>query len=73
MFGMLLDGPVEVFCDNQVVVKNVSLPEPVRLKKQLLQEFYMYSKKIENRKALNFCQFPDKFNYLEGFWTTFEE
>lgn len=27
MFGMPLEGPAQVFCDNQSVVKNTSVPE----------------------------------------------
>ena len=33
MFGVPLDGPAQVFCDNQGVVKNTSLPESVLSKK----------------------------------------
>ena len=33
MFGIPIDGPADVFCDNQVVVKNTSLPESVLSKK----------------------------------------
>ena len=34
MFGIPIDGPADVFCDNQGVVKNMSLPESVLSKKQ---------------------------------------
>ena len=33
MFGIPIDGPADVFCDNQGVVKNMSLPESVLSKK----------------------------------------
>jgi hypothetical protein len=33
MFGIPIAGPAHVFCDNQGVVKNVSIPESVLLKK----------------------------------------
>jgi hypothetical protein len=33
MFGVPLDGPAQVFCDNQGVVKNTSVPESVLTKK----------------------------------------
>ena len=33
MFGIPLDGPAFVFCDNQGVVKNTSIPESVLTKK----------------------------------------
>ena len=33
MFGIPLNGPAQVFCDNQGVVKNTSIPESVLTKK----------------------------------------
>ena len=33
MFGITIDGAADVFCDNQGVVKNMSLPESVLSKK----------------------------------------
>ena len=33
MFGVPLDGPAQVYCDNQGVVKNTSIPESVLSKK----------------------------------------
>ena len=33
MFSIPIDGPADVFCDNQGVVKNTSLPESVLSKK----------------------------------------
>ena len=33
MFGIPIDGAADVFCDNQGVVKNTSLPESVLSKK----------------------------------------
>jgi hypothetical protein len=33
MFGVEVDGPVNVFCDNRGVVKNVSIPESTLMKK----------------------------------------
>ena len=33
MFGCPIDGPADVFCDNQGVVKNASLPESTLSKK----------------------------------------
>ena len=33
MFGVLIDGPTNVFCDNCRVVKNASIPESTLLKK----------------------------------------
>ena len=35
MFGIPLDGPADVFCDNEGVVKNTSIPESVLNKKHL--------------------------------------
>jgi hypothetical protein len=34
MFGIPIDGPADVFCDNESVFKNVSTPESVLSKKQ---------------------------------------
>ena len=34
MFGIPIDGPADVFCDNESVFKNVSRPESVLSKKQ---------------------------------------
>jgi hypothetical protein len=33
MFGIPIDGPANVFCDNRGVVKNVSIPESTLMKK----------------------------------------
>ena len=33
MFGVPIDGPANVFCDNRGVVKNVSIPESTLLKR----------------------------------------
>lgn len=33
MFGIPIDGPAHVYCDNQGVVKNVTMPESVLSKK----------------------------------------
>ena len=33
MFGVLVDGPANVFCDNRGVVRNVSIPESTLMKK----------------------------------------
>ena len=33
MFGVLIDGPTDICCDNQEIVKNTSLPESTLAKK----------------------------------------
>jgi hypothetical protein len=33
MFGIPIEGPANVFCDNRGVVKNVSIPESTLMKK----------------------------------------
>ena len=33
MFGILIDGPANVFCDNRGVVRNASIPESTLMKK----------------------------------------
>jgi hypothetical protein len=35
MFGVLIEGPANVFCDNRGVVKNVSIPESTLMKKKM--------------------------------------
>jgi hypothetical protein len=34
MFGVPIDGPANVFCDNNGVVKNTTIPESILAKKQ---------------------------------------
>jgi hypothetical protein len=34
MFGIPVEGPTDIFCDNESVYKNVSIPESVLSKKQ---------------------------------------
>ena len=34
MFGVAIDGPADVFCDNQSVVNNVSIPSSVLNRRQ---------------------------------------
>jgi hypothetical protein len=34
MFGIPVEGPADLFCDNESVFKNVSIPESVLSKKQ---------------------------------------
>jgi hypothetical protein len=34
MFGIRIEGPTDVFCDNESVYKNLSIPESVLSKKQ---------------------------------------
>jgi hypothetical protein len=33
MFGVLIDGPANIFCDNRGVVRNASIPESTLMKK----------------------------------------
>ena len=33
MFGVLVEGPTDIFCDNEVVYKNTMIPESVLRKK----------------------------------------
>ena len=41
MFGVPLDGPTYVMCDNQGVVKNTSLPQSTLRKKHNAVNYYM--------------------------------
>ena len=38
MFGVLIDGPANAFCDNQGMVKNLSIHESTLLKKHAVCE-----------------------------------
>ena len=40
MFGVLIDGPANVFSDNQGVVKNASVPESTLMKKHNLINYH---------------------------------
>jgi hypothetical protein len=43
MFGVPIDGPANLFCDNSGVVKNTTIPESVLAKKP--QKLYAWVKK----------------------------
>ena len=40
MFGVPLDGPADMFCDNQSVVKNTSIPKSVLNKRRNTIYYY---------------------------------
>ena len=40
MFGVVIEGPVNVFCDNNGVVKNTSLPESTLGKKHVAINYH---------------------------------
>ncbi len=40
MFGIEIDGPANVFCDNEGVVKNTSAPESQLKKKQMAISYH---------------------------------
>jgi hypothetical protein len=46
MFGIPLEGPVMVFCDNQGVVKNTSVPESVLTKKHNAINYHAVRKAV---------------------------
>ena len=46
MFGVRLEGPAYFFCDNHVVVKNMSIPESVLHKKQGLDNHNSVSEAV---------------------------
>ena len=41
MFGVLIAGPVNVFCDNQGIMKNLSIPESTLMKKHNAINYHM--------------------------------
>ena len=46
MFGFPIDGPANVFCDNQGFVKNSSIPESVLSKKHNAINYYAVRKAV---------------------------
>ena len=42
MFGVPIDGPADVFCDNRSVVTNVSIPSYVLKKKNIYICYHMF-------------------------------
>ena len=40
MFGVLIDGPANVFCDNQGMVKYLSIPESTLLEKHNVVNYH---------------------------------
>ena len=53
MFGVLIDGPANVFSDNRGVVKNASVPESMLMKKHNSIKIIMH---IEKRQQLIFYE-----------------
>ena len=45
-FGIPIDGPTNVFCDNDAVVKNVSLPESTLSKKHKAINFHIVHESV---------------------------
>jgi len=45
-FGIPIDGPTNVFCDNDAVVKNVSLPESTLSKKHNAINFHIVHESV---------------------------
>jgi hypothetical protein len=46
MFGVEIDGPANVFCDNHGVVKNASIPEWVLMKKHDAINYHAVKKAV---------------------------
>jgi hypothetical protein len=46
MFGVPIDGPANVFCNNEAVYKNTSLPESTLKKKQHSIAYYRYREAV---------------------------
>ena len=47
MFGVPIDGPADVFCDNQSVVTNVGIPSSVLIKKHSSVFYHRLEKHIQ--------------------------
>ena len=56
MFGILIDGPANVFCDNRGVVKNLSVPESTLMKKHNAINYHVVEKWLQ----LVFCKLGRK-------------
>ena len=52
MFGVPIDGPVRILCDNQSVIKNSSFPESVLKKKHCSVAYHIVREYIAAGKAL---------------------
>ena len=52
MFGVPLDGPVRILCDNQSVIKNSTFPESVLKKKHCSVAYHLVREYIAAGKAL---------------------
>ena len=46
MFGVPIDGPANVFCDNNGVVKNTTIPESVLAKKHNAINYHAIRKAV---------------------------
>ena len=46
MLGVLIDGPANVYCDNEAVYKNTSIPESVLKKKHHSILYYQYREAV---------------------------
>ena len=56
MFGIPIDGPANVFCDTQGVVKNLSILELTLLKKQMQLTIMQFERQLQ----LVFCELERK-------------
>jgi hypothetical protein len=46
MFGVPIDGPANVFCNNRGVVKNVSIPESTLLKQHNVINYHIIQESV---------------------------
>ncbi len=66
MFGIPIDGPCDVYCDNQSVVTNSSIPESV-LQKKHLSICYHRVREAHARKVLRMGHIDGKSNLADIF------
>ena len=56
MFGVPIDGPAQVFCDNEAVVKNTSNPESSLNKKHLACAYHKVRESVAAKIMIIFFE-----------------
>ena len=61
MFGVLIDGPADFFCDNDSVVKNTSIPTSMLAKKHNSVNYHII-REFAAAGILRVAKIPTEFN-----------
>ena len=64
VFGILIDGPADVFCENQSVTKNVTLPQLV-LNKIHNAIFYHRVHEAQTAEVIRFGWIQGEYNQVD--------